>query len=167
MLFCCRFNDREQSRTHPGTPVQQRGEDVGEASSDLMPAGRLFQSPACFVQGRRPTRLGPSDVLRTRLDGTCAVFCQSGRQGCVLLGDVSGRLGDHCSWKLVADRPARSRHQRVAAGAVSTTVLEDPSGAACMPGGVWPCGLSAGAPPEPVSKGPVRPWGCICPSWER
>jgi hypothetical protein len=29
-----------------------------------------------------------------------------------------------------------------------TTVLFDPSGAACIPGGLWPCGLSAGAPPR-------------------
>jgi hypothetical protein len=46
-------------------------------------------------------------------------------------------------------------------------VLEDPWGAACMPGGVCPCGLSAGAPPEPVSKGPVRPCGCVWPPWGR
>src|ERR1700731_1323060 len=42
----------------------------------------------------------------------------------------------------------------------STIVLEDPSGAACMPGGDWPCGLSAGAPPVVVSRGPVEPCGC-------
>src|SRR5262245_14181814 len=32
------------------------------------------------------------------------------------------------------------------AGAGSTIVFEDPSGAACMPGGDCPCGLSAGVP---------------------
>src|ERR1700742_3877603 len=43
-------------------------------------------------------------------------------------------------------------------------VLSDPSGAACMPGGVCPCGLSAGAPPPvPVVIGPVGPCGCIWP----
>lgn len=41
------------------------------------------------------------------------------------------------------------------AGAV--VVLDDPSGAACMPGGLWPWGLSAGAPPDPVLIGPVQP----------
>src|SRR3954454_2972197 len=45
----------------------------------------------------------------------------------------------------------------------STTVLDDPSGAACMPGGLWPCGLSGGAPPEEVSIGPVQPCGCSWP----
>lgn len=39
----------------------------------------------------------------------------------------------------------------------STIVFEDPSGAACIEGGVCPCGLSAGAPPEPVSSGDERP----------
>ena len=42
----------------------------------------------------------------------------------------------------------------------STTVLFEPSGAASMPGGDCPCGLSAGAPPDPVLMGPVGPWGC-------
>jgi hypothetical protein len=41
--------------------------------------------------------------------------------------------------------------------------LEEPSGAACMFGGLWPCGLDAGAPPLPVSSGPVHPWGCSAP----
>jgi hypothetical protein len=41
--------------------------------------------------------------------------------------------------------------------------LEAPPGAGCMGGGVPPCGLSAGAPPEPVSSGPVHPWGCNWP----
>jgi hypothetical protein len=45
----------------------------------------------------------------------------------------------------------------------STTVLVDPSGAACIPGGLWPCGLSAGAPPEDVLIGPVQPCGCNWP----
>lgn len=45
----------------------------------------------------------------------------------------------------------------------STVVLEEPSGADCMPGGVWPCGLSAGAPPVPVWIGPVQPCGCFSP----
>src|SRR5262245_20733138 len=54
------------------------------------------------------------------------------------------------------------------AGATTTyfgpeIVFDDPSGAACMPGGVWPCGLSAGAPPWPVVIGPVGPCGCIWP----
>jgi hypothetical protein len=43
----------------------------------------------------------------------------------------------------------------------STIDLSEPSGAACMPGGDWPCGLDAGAPPVPVSRGPVGPCGCI------
>ena len=39
-------------------------------------------------------------------------------------------------------------------------VFEDPSGADCMPGGVSPCGLEAGAPPLlPVVIGPVGPCG--------
>ena len=45
----------------------------------------------------------------------------------------------------------------------STIVFDEPSGAACMPGGVWPCGLSAGAPPLVVLSGPVSPCGCFCP----
>ena len=32
----------------------------------------------------------------------------------------------------------------------STVVLEEPCGAGYMPGGVWPCGLVAGAPPLPA-----------------
>ena len=39
-------------------------------------------------------------------------------------------------------------------------VFDDPSGADCMPGGVSPCGLEAGAPPLlPVVIGPVGPCG--------
>src|ERR1022692_3403260 len=45
----------------------------------------------------------------------------------------------------------------------STTVFDEPSGAACMPGGVSPCGLDAGAPPVLVFIGPVQPCGCNCP----
>jgi hypothetical protein len=41
----------------------------------------------------------------------------------------------------------------------STMVLEAPPGAGCISGGVPPCGLVAGAPPEPVEFGPVHPWG--------
>src|SRR5664280_1670620 len=37
----------------------------------------------------------------------------------------------------------------------STTVFDEPSGAACMPGAVSPCGLEAGAPPRLVLIGPV------------
>ena len=47
----------------------------------------------------------------------------------------------------------------------STIVFDDPSGAACILGGVCPCGLSAGAPPDPVSFGEGRPSGdCFSPS---
>ena len=42
-------------------------------------------------------------------------------------------------------------------------VFEEPSGAGCIPGGDWPCGLSGGAPPVPVSIGPVQPCGCFWP----
>src|SRR4029450_12674001 len=42
-------------------------------------------------------------------------------------------------------------------------VFDEPSGAACMLGGVCPCGLSAGAPPVPVVIGPVGPCGCTWP----
>jgi hypothetical protein len=45
-------------------------------------------------------------------------------------------------------------------------VREEPSGAACMLGGLWPCGLDGGAPPLPVSSGPVQPCGCFTPSVE-
>ena len=45
----------------------------------------------------------------------------------------------------------------------STVVLEEPSGAGYMPGGVWPCGLVAGAPPLPVVIGPVQSCGCFSP----
>jgi hypothetical protein len=34
--------------------------------------------------------------------------------------------------------------------ALARTVLSEPFGAACMPGGVSPCGLEAGAPPIKV-----------------
>jgi hypothetical protein len=42
-------------------------------------------------------------------------------------------------------------------GEGSTMDLDAPPGAGCIPGGVPPCGLSAGAPSEPVSSGPVHP----------
>jgi hypothetical protein len=45
----------------------------------------------------------------------------------------------------------------------STTALVDPSGAGCMPGGLSPCGLSAGAPPDFVSDGRDEPCGCNRP----
>ena len=41
------------------------------------------------------------------------------------------------------------------------TGLSEPCGADCIPGGVSPCGLEAGAPPDLVSSGPVFPWGCV------
>src|SRR5665811_116590 len=44
-----------------------------------------------------------------------------------------------------------------------TTVFDEPSGAACMPGAVSPCGLEAGAPPLVVLIGPVQPCGGNCP----
>src|SRR5665647_902242 len=37
---------------------------------------------------------------------------------------------------------------------------DGPFGVACMPAGVSPCGLDAGAPPDVVLMGPVGPWGC-------
>jgi len=48
-------------------------------------------------------------------------------------------------------------------GSGSTMVFDEPSGADCMPGGDWPCGLEAGAPPVVVLSGPVQPCGCNCP----
>jgi hypothetical protein len=39
----------------------------------------------------------------------------------------------------------------------------DPSGVACIRGGVSPCGLSGGAPPDPVLSGPAFPCGDGCP----
>jgi hypothetical protein len=36
-------------------------------------------------------------------------------------------------------------------------VLSEPFGAACIPDGVSPCGLDAGAPPDLVLSGPVFP----------
>lgn len=46
----------------------------------------------------------------------------------------------------------------------STVVLEEPSGADCMPGGVWPIGLWCGGPSAvPVVIGPVQPCGCFTP----
>lgn len=42
------------------------------------------------------------------------------------------------------------------------TGLSEPFGADCIPGGVSPCGLVAGAPPvDWVLTGPVLPCGCI------
>jgi hypothetical protein len=41
--------------------------------------------------------------------------------------------------------------------------LDAPPGTGCMGGGVPRCGLSAGAPSEPVESGPVHPWGCSWP----
>ncbi len=42
------------------------------------------------------------------------------------------------------------------------TGLSEPFGADCIPGGVSPCGLEAGAPPvDFVLIGPVLPCGCI------
>ena len=70
------------------------------------------------------------------------------------------------SAKYVSDEEARSG---MTAGYTmpylggATTVLVDPSGAGCMPGGLCPCGLSAGAPPDFVSSGPVQPCGCNWP----
>lgn len=46
----------------------------------------------------------------------------------------------------------------------STMVFAAPPGAGCMSGGVPPCGLAAGAPPDPVESGPVQPCGW---SWAR
>ena len=40
-------------------------------------------------------------------------------------------------------------------------VLSEPFGADCIPGGVSPWGLDAGAPPDLVSSGPVFPCGCV------
>jgi hypothetical protein len=41
-------------------------------------------------------------------------------------------------------------------------VLSEPFGADCIPGGVSPWGLDAGAPPpDPVLIGPVFPCGCV------
>lgn len=60
----------------------------------------------------------------------------------------------------IGDR-IRRRALRYLSG--STAVLVDPSGAGCIPGGLWPCGLSAGAPPDLVSSGPVQPCGCNRP----
>jgi hypothetical protein len=45
----------------------------------------------------------------------------------------------------------------------ATIDFDEPSGAACMAGGVSPCGLAAGAPPLPVERGPVWPCGCLTP----
>jgi hypothetical protein len=42
-------------------------------------------------------------------------------------------------------------------------VLDEPPGAGCISGGVPPCGLEAGAPPDPVEFGPVHPCGCSWP----
>jgi hypothetical protein len=56
-----------------------------------------------------------------------------------------------------ARRACRGASQFNHFSVVSTIVLSEPSGAACIPGGVCPCGLEAGAPPVPVSRGPVRP----------
>src|ERR1039458_3525104 len=47
----------------------------------------------------------------------------------------------------------------------STTVFDEPSGAACRPGAVSPCGLEAGAPPEFGLIGPVQPCACNSPSF--
>src|SRR6478736_2914435 len=55
----------------------------------------------------------------------------------------------------------RKYYLSVLSGAV--VVFDEPSGAACMPGGLCPCGLAAGEPPLPVSIGPVQPCGCFCP----
>jgi hypothetical protein len=41
--------------------------------------------------------------------------------------------------------------------------LDEPSGAACIVGGVSPCGLDGGAPPLPVVIGPVEPCGWPAP----
>jgi hypothetical protein len=38
---------------------------------------------------------------------------------------------------------------------------DDSSGVACIPGGVSPSGLDAGAPPDEVSTGPVDPCGWV------
>jgi hypothetical protein len=40
-----------------------------------------------------------------------------------------------------------------------TVVVSEPRGIACIPGGVSPWGLAAGAPPLDVSSPPVGPWG--------
>ena len=40
-------------------------------------------------------------------------------------------------------------------------VLSEPFGADCIPGGVSPWGLDAGAPPDLVLSGPVFPCGCV------
>jgi len=46
----------------------------------------------------------------------------------------------------------------------ATTVFVDTPGATHIPDGLWPCGLSAGAPPDCVSIDPAQPCGCNWPS---
>lgn len=63
----------------------------------------------------------------------------------------------------IARRVNGNEHPETVYLAGAVVVLDDPSGAACMPGGLWPWGLSAGAPPDPVLIGPVQPCGCSWP----
>jgi hypothetical protein len=79
--------------------------------------------------------------------------------GCLLgrIGRKSGRRG------AMTPRSAVGGPGLIFAYFGSTTLFDEPSGAACMVGGDCPWGLAAVAPPLPVVIGPVQPCGCSCP----
>jgi hypothetical protein len=63
-----------------------------------------------------------------------------------------------------APEPLAQANQSVPSGTSFPSiriVLSEPFGADCIPGGVSPWGLDAGAPPDLVLSGPVFPCGCV------
>jgi hypothetical protein len=69
------------------------------------------------------------------------------------------QIGGDCA---AASRQPRRTEFYCALLLLSPLCPEDHSGATCIAGGVSPCTLDAGAPPAPVSRGPVGPCGWTC-----
>lgn len=115
-------------------------------------------------EGRRRIRSTPTILRANKTPGLAVTSNKNLRGNQRLSRALHPRWGwcrDTTGWRSAHLRPAPTIARYYLSG--STVVFEEPSGAGCMPGGLWPCGLSAGAPPDPVSIGPVQPCGCSWP----
>jgi len=126
-------------------PVRAESRERGEVAQDEE------DYAACRVAGS----CKPFDRGMTHFAGGC------GRGGPPDRPCILRSIGNAVSVAVAGDMADRAVFYFFAG--VSTMVFDEPSGAACIPGGVWPCGLSAGAPPDFVSSGPVFPCGCAGP----